>query len=44
MTAIEGKPGKGAADVLGITAAAVYLARRRVTERLKQQIEYLRAE
>ncbi len=44
ITAIQGQPGKEAADLLGITTAAVYLARRRVTERLKQQIENLRDE
>ena len=44
LTAIQGKRGKEAAGVLGLTTAAVYLARRRVTERLKQQIDYLRAE
>jgi RNA polymerase sigma-70 factor (ECF subfamily) len=44
LTAIGGKSGKEAAGVLGLTTAAVYLAKRRVTERLRQQIEYLRAE
>jgi RNA polymerase sigma-70 factor (ECF subfamily) len=44
LTAIQGKSGKQVADVLGLTTAAVYLAKRRVTERLRQQIEYLRAE
>jgi RNA polymerase sigma-70 factor (ECF subfamily) len=44
LTAIQGKSGKEVAGVLGLTTAAVYLAKRRVTERLKQQIEYLRAE
>lgn len=44
MTAIDGKSGKEAADLLRITTAAVYLAKRRVTERLRQQIEYLRNE
>ena len=43
-TAILGKSGKEVAGVLGLTTAAVYLAKRRVTERLRQQIEYLRAE
>jgi RNA polymerase sigma-70 factor (ECF subfamily) len=44
LTAIQGKSGKDVAGVLGLTTAAVYLAKRRVTERLRQQIEYLRAE
>jgi RNA polymerase sigma-70 factor (ECF subfamily) len=44
MTAIEGRSGKEAAEFLRITTAAVYLAKRRVTERIKQQIEYLRTE
>jgi RNA polymerase sigma-70 factor (ECF subfamily) len=44
LTAIVGKSGKEVAGVLGLTTAAVYLAKRRVTERLRQQIEYLRAE
>jgi len=44
LTAIQGKSGKEVAGVLGMTTAAVYLAKRRVTERLKEQIEYLRAE
>jgi RNA polymerase sigma factor (sigma-70 family) len=44
LTAIQDKCGKEVAGVLGITTAAVYLAKRRVTERLKEQIEYLRAE
>ncbi len=41
LTAVEGKSGKEAAAVLGITAAAVYLARRRVTLRLQEQIRIL---
>jgi len=44
LTAIQGKSGKEVAGVLGLTTAAVYLAKRRVVERLRQQIEYLRAE
>jgi RNA polymerase sigma-70 factor (ECF subfamily) len=44
LTAIRGKSGKEVAGVLGLTTAAVYLAKRRVTERLKEQIDYLRAE
>jgi RNA polymerase sigma-70 factor (ECF subfamily) len=44
LTAIQGKSGKEAAIVLDMTTAAVYLAKRRVTARLKEQIDYLRAE
>lgn len=44
LTAVHGRSGKEVAAVLGLSTAAVYLAKRRVTERLKHQIEYLRAE
>jgi RNA polymerase sigma factor (sigma-70 family) len=44
LTAIQGKSGKDVAGLLGMTTAAVYLAKRRVTERLREQIEYLRTE
>ena len=44
LTAIQGKSGKEVADVLNMTTAAVYLAKRRVIARLRQQIDYLRAE
>jgi|RhiMethySRZTD1v2_1073278.scaffolds.fasta_scaffold142268_2 RNA polymerase sigma factor (sigma-70 family) len=44
LTAIQGKSGKEVAGVLDMSTAAVYLAKRRVTERLRQQIDYLRAE
>jgi len=44
LTAIQGKSGKEVAGVLNLTTAAVYLAKRRVTARLRQQIDYLRAE
>ena len=44
LTAVHGKSGKEVSAILGLSTAAVYLAKRRVTERLKQQIEYLRAE
>jgi RNA polymerase sigma factor (sigma-70 family) len=44
LTAIQGKSGKEVASILGLTSAAVYLAKRRVITRLKQQIDYLRAE
>ena len=43
-TAILGQSGKEVAGVLGMTTAAVYLAKRRVIARLRQQIDYLRAE
>lgn len=43
-TAILGQSGKEVAGALGLSTAAVYLARRRVTQRLRQQIDYLRAE
>jgi RNA polymerase sigma-70 factor (ECF subfamily) len=41
LTAVEGKSGQEAADALGLTCAAVYLARRRVTARLKEEIHKL---
>ena len=44
LTAVQGKSGKEAAKVLGLTTAAVYLAKRRVMARLKEQIEQLQAE
>lgn len=44
LTAIQGKSGKDVAGVLNLSTAAVYLAKRRVTERLREQIAYLRAE
>ena len=44
LTAIQGKSGKEVAGVLDMSTAAVYLAKRRVTARLRQQIDYLRAE
>ena len=43
-TAILGQSGKEVAGALGLSTAAVYLAKRRVTQRLRQQIDYLRAE
>lgn len=42
LTAIRRKSGKEVAGFLGITTAAVYLAKRRVIARLRQQIDYLR--
>jgi RNA polymerase sigma-70 factor (ECF subfamily) len=44
LTAIEGKTGKEASVVLGMTAAAVYLAKRRVLARLKETIRRLEGE
>jgi RNA polymerase sigma factor (sigma-70 family) len=44
LTAIQGKSGKEVAGVLGMTTAAVYLAKRRVMARLREQIDHLRAE
>jgi RNA polymerase sigma factor (sigma-70 family) len=44
LTAVQGQSGKEAADALGLTTAAVYLAKRRVMARLKEQVEQLKAE
>ena len=44
LTAIRGRSGKEVAGILGMTTAAVYLAKRRVIARIRQQIDYLRAE
>jgi len=41
MTAVEGKSGQEVAQVLGMTVAAVYLAKSRVMARLKEQIKPL---
>lgn len=40
-TAVEGQAGRDVAEELGMTIAAVYLAKGRVMTRLKQQIEVL---
>ena len=40
-TAVEGRPGQEVADELGITVAAVYLAKGRVMTRLKEQVKLL---
>ena len=40
-TAVEGLAGKDVADELGITVAAVYLAKGRVMTRLKEQVKLL---
>jgi RNA polymerase sigma factor (sigma-70 family) len=44
LTAVHGKSGKEVAEVLGMTTAAVYLAKRRVMTRIKEQVDQLRAE
>jgi RNA polymerase sigma-70 factor (ECF subfamily) len=44
LTAVQGKSGKEVAGILGMTTAAVYLAKRRVMARLREEIEQLEAE
>ena len=44
MTAVEGKSGQEAAQALGLTVAAVYLAKSRVMARLKELIGQLQDE
>jgi RNA polymerase sigma-70 factor (ECF subfamily) len=41
QTAVDGKSGKEVAERLGMTAAAVYLAKSRVMARLREQIQQL---
>ena len=41
QTAIEGREGKVVAEELGLTVAAVYLAKGRVMARLKEQVKWL---
>jgi RNA polymerase sigma factor (sigma-70 family) len=41
LTAVEGKSGQEAADVLGMSVGAVYVAKSRVLARLKRQVEEL---
>jgi RNA polymerase sigma-70 factor (ECF subfamily) len=41
LTAVEGKSGKEVAEHLGLTVAAVYLAKSRVMARLREQIQQL---
>jgi RNA polymerase sigma-70 factor (ECF subfamily) len=43
-TAVDGQSGKGVAAALGMTVAAVYLAKGRVMTRLKEEIEQVRDE
>ena len=38
-TAVEGRPGKQVADQLGMSLAAVYLAKSRVIARLKEKVQ-----
>jgi RNA polymerase sigma-70 factor (ECF subfamily) len=44
QTAVEGKSGQEVAHVLGMSVAAVYLAKSRVMARLKEQIRQLQGE
>jgi RNA polymerase sigma factor (sigma-70 family) len=44
QTAVEGQSGQEVAQALGMSVAAVYLAKSRVMARLKEQIQQLRAE
>jgi RNA polymerase sigma-70 factor (ECF subfamily) len=44
LTAVEGWSGKEAARALGLTPAAVYLAKRRVMTRLQEQLRQIRDE
>jgi RNA polymerase sigma-70 factor (ECF subfamily) len=44
LTAVQGKSGKEVAAILGMSTAAIYLAKRRVMMRLKEQIAQLQAE
>lgn len=41
MTAVDGQSGQTVADALGLTIAAVYLAKGRVMSRLKEQVRLL---
>jgi RNA polymerase sigma factor (sigma-70 family) len=41
LTGVEGKSAKDVAEQLGLTVAAVYLAKSRVMARLKEQIQHL---
>jgi RNA polymerase sigma-70 factor (ECF subfamily) len=44
MTAVEGKPVKAVPKELGLTVASVYLAKSRVTARLKEHVQQLQLE
>jgi RNA polymerase sigma factor (sigma-70 family) len=44
LTAVEGRSGKEAATLLGLTTAAVYLAKRRILLRLKEEIARLQGD
>ncbi|MBC8117033.1 MAG: sigma-70 family RNA polymerase sigma factor, partial [Candidatus Saccharimonas sp.] len=41
MTAVDGASGRDVAEQLGLTVAAVYLAKGRVMTRLKEQVKLL---
>jgi RNA polymerase sigma factor (sigma-70 family) len=41
LTAVKGRTGQEAAQALGLSVAAVYLAKRRVMAKLKEQVELL---
>jgi RNA polymerase sigma-70 factor (ECF subfamily) len=43
QTAVEGREGRAIAEELGLSVAAVYLARGRVMNRLKEQVRWLAA-
>src|SRR5262245_50289754 len=44
LTAVEGRPAKEAADALGLSVGAVYVAKSRVLARLKEEIRLLEEE
>ena len=44
LTSVEGQPGKDVAEKLGLSVAAVYLAKGRVMTRLKNQVKLLDGE
>jgi RNA polymerase sigma-70 factor (ECF subfamily) len=44
QTAVQGKRGKEVARTLGMTVAAVYLAKSRVLARLKEKVQELQGE
>lgn len=44
QTAVEGRDGKSVAEELGLSVAAVYLAKGRVMARLKEQVKWLLGE
>jgi RNA polymerase sigma-70 factor (ECF subfamily) len=44
LSAVEGRSGKEVAEALGMSVAAVYLAKSRVVARLKEQIQLIQAD